>query len=175
MSFTRNLFLALLIISFFSSCFGPSDEEKMAKVEAECSKRNSIDGLYLRFLGYFPSDADTIKVIIKSMNNKIDSFVDVIPHRVTDSIRHLREYTINRNILLTDTLFLKIDCEPVKKVYDFKYRVRAQFAMFDHNWGCSLCSLTVDGKPEQSGYVSFMKTSFNFVDRSSFKLYYSTN
>ena len=165
--------LPLLTTFLLTSCFDvESDEIKIARAEKECSEKTKVEGLSIFFYGYFKQDADSIQIQIKRKNDIVQAYKDRIPEMVEDSIRHLRHYDFNKEILLTDTLFVSVSTEPVKKIYDFKYIVRPHFSMTNHNWGCDFYQLTVDGEVEEGGTIAFTKSSWKFVDRKDFQTYY---
>jgi hypothetical protein len=111
-------------------------------------------------------------VKIKRASAIIDSFPVEIPTLVIDSIRHLRECEFKRKILLSDTIYMKIENEPLKKVYGFNYHVHPQFAKFSHNWACSFDELVIDGVMKEGVDLYFEKKGFNFINRKDFKSYY---
>ena len=166
-----------IILFLFTSCVfnqKSRDKEKIALAEKECSQKTKVDQITIRFYGYFQSEADSINVKIKRGDKIVENFSEKIPEKITDSLRHLREYTLNKEILLTDTLFLKIKNTTVKKVYNFKYLVRPHFTMLSHGWGCDFYELTVDGKVINGGNIEFMKQGWDIIDRSSFNNYYNS-
>jgi len=169
-----NRILVLILCLCFSSCFEKSDNENIALAQQECSKKTSIDGLNVKFFGYFPEEAHLINIKIKRGNNIIENFNDIIPDSVVDSLRHQREYYLNREILLSDTVILKIKNEPEKKVYDFQYRVRAHYTMFSSRFGCDYYEVTVNGEKIEGGGIDFMKKGFDIMKmrRENYKEYY---
>ncbi|MFN1216805.1 hypothetical protein ACKW6Q_07425 [Chryseobacterium kwangjuense] len=166
--------LALILMGIFLlSC--ESDQEKLAKAEKDCAAKNKIDGFTISFFGYFPKDADSIHIKIKRGNQIIKSYTDKIPETISDSLRHLRNYSLKNNILLTDTVFVSIKNEPVKKIYDFKYMVRAHYTMMNKNWGCDFYELSIDGKKSTGASVDFTNRNWKILERKSFKNYYGDN
>jgi hypothetical protein len=163
-------FLSIVILLFLVGC--ESDEQKMAKAEKECAQKKNIDRLNISFFGYFPKDADTVQIKIKRGNKIIENYNDTIPHRISDSLRHIRYYDINKQIALTDTVWVKIKNEPAKKIYGFKYMVRPHFTMMNSGWGCDFYELVVDGKTNEGAFVNFHKKNQKIIDRKDFKNYY---
>ena len=173
----------LLLLFFSTSCIDRSGENdkchdtesdsiKISKAENECSKKTSIDELRISFFGYFSEDVDSIQIKIKRSDTIAESYTDVVPQRIQDSLRHLREYKIDKQILLTDTVFLKIKNEPVKKVYGFKYFVRPHFTMYCSGWGCDFYELIVNEKVVSGQNVDFMKKGWDIIEYKDFKQYY---
>jgi hypothetical protein len=168
---TNKFIIGLLLTIGLTSCEEKeSDEAKIARAEKECQKKTNIDGLRVYFFGYFQSDADSLDIKIKHGDKIIENYIDKIPEVVEDSIRHLRHYDIDRKILITDTLILKIKSEPEKKLYGFKYFVRPHFTMFDSDWGCDFYELTAD--VIEGGTADFKKKGWNFLNKQDFKSYY---
>lgn len=163
--------LTVISFLFFISC--ESDTSKIERAEKECKSKTSIDGFNVSFYGYFTEDADSIQIKIKRGNQIIDVYQDLIPHEVSDSIRHLRDYYVERKINLTDTVFLKIKNEPEIAVSDFKYLVRPNFGMMKRDWGCDFYELKVNGEISEGAHVAFTKKGWDFVEREDFKKYYS--
>lgn len=163
----------LTAISFllFISC--ESDADKIARAEKECAAQTSIDGFNVSFYGYFPEDVDSIQVKIKRGNQIVEAYRELIPHKISDSIRHLRDYYVERKINLTDTVFLKIKNEPEIAVSDFKYLVRPHFGMMKRDWGCDFYELKVNGEISEGAHVAFTKKGWDFVEREDFQNYYS--
>ncbi len=169
-----SLGLIILIFVCTTSCFlAESDETKKARAEKECSQKTEINGLVVSFFGYFPQEADSVEVQIKRNNEIIEHYIDKIPEKVEDSLRHLRHYMINKKIALSDTLVLKIKNDAEKKVYDFQYEVRAQSTMLNRNWACVFYKLTIDGKMKEGKAVDFMKKKWTIIERKDFKMYYT--
>lgn len=164
-------FLCLsLIIPLLLSC--ESDKERLAKIEKECSAKTQIDGFNISFFGYFPKEADSIHVKIKRGDQIINEYSDKIPETISDSLRHLRNYFVKNDILLTDTVFVSIKNEPVKKIYDFKYLVRPHYTMMNKDWGCDFYELSIDGKKSTGTSVDFMNSNWKILERKNFKDYY---
>jgi len=173
----KKIIILMLSVLFFYSCGNDNntltDEEKLALAEKECSERTKIDELPIYFYGYFPQDADTINIKIKRGNSVIKDYNDRIPMQITDSLRHLREYHITEEILLTDTVIIKIKNEPEKKAYNFKYIVNPHYTMSESNYGCDYYEVTVNKEVIEGGTVSFVKQGFGItIDREKFKEYY---
>lgn len=163
----------VLISLLLLSC--ESDKEKLAKIEKECSAKTQIDGFNISFFGYFPKEVDSIHIKIKRGHQIIKEYRDKIPETISDSLRHLRNYSLKSNILLTDTVFVSIKNEPVKKIYDFKYMVRAHYTMMNKDWGCDFYELSIDGKKSTGASVDFTNRNWKILERKSFKNYYGDN
>ena len=171
----KKIIYWILCSLIFSSCSCKSNEEKRAIAQMECSKKTKIDGLNVNFMGYFPYEADSINVKIKRGNKLIEDFNDKIPDTIEDSLRHLRVYLLNKEILLTDTVIFKIKNEPEKKAYNFKYFARAPYNMFNSNaYSCYYSEVTVNSKIMENGLIMFMKLGFDTVrlERENFRQYY---
>lgn len=140
---------------FFIAC--ESDKEKFAQAERECSQKNSIDKLELNFFGYSSKEANSVSIKIQRSDKIIEDYMDTIPKKFSDSIRLRRNYTIKKNILLTDTLMVKIADEATKKIYGFGYAVQPHFSMMDRNYGCEFSSFVEDGKIMKESTVVFTK------------------
>lgn len=166
--------LALLIsLLVFVACNNKINEkEKLAQIEKECAAKTQIDMLPVYFYGYFATDADSINVKIKRDGKIVDDFTVKIPVAITDSLRHLREYTITKSILLTDTVILTIKNEPSKKAYNFAYRVRPHYTMNKADYGCDFYQVTIDGKQVEGGTVIFTKKGFEILSENNYKDYY---
>ncbi|KFF22892.1 hypothetical protein [Chryseobacterium sp. JM1] len=165
----KNIALILTAV-FLLSC--ESDKEKLSKAEKECAAQTKIDGFPVSFFGYFPKDADSIYVKIKRGDQLIKNYSDKIPDLISDSLRHQRNYFIKNEILLTDTVFVKIKSEPVKKIYGFKYLVRSHNTMMNKDWGCDFYELIVDGKVSQGATVDFSVKNWKIIDKKEFRKYY---
>ena len=140
---------------FFIAC--ESDKEKFERAARECSQKNSIENLELSFYGYSTMDANSVSIKIQRGGKIIKDYKDTIPKKFTDSLRLRRDYTIKQNILLNDTLLVKIADEPTKKLYGFSYAVQAHFSMMDRNYGCTFSSFTENGKIMKDYRVVFTK------------------
>lgn len=171
MKFKILLCLLLLLMGIFFLTY-ESDDARLAKIEKECTARNTIQELSISFFGYFPKDADSIDIKIKRGNTIIKEYTDKIPDKIADSLRHQRYYSIKDEILITDTLFLKIKNEPVKKIYGFQYTVVPHYTMMNKNWGCELGKLTINGKENEGAYIDFTRKNFTMPERKDFKDYY---
>lgn len=165
----KSMFFVLMGV-FLLSC--ESDKERLAKIEKECSAKTQIDGFNISFFGYFPKEADSIHIKIKRGDQIINEYSDKIPETISDSLRHLRNYSLKNDILLTDTVFVSIRNEPVKKIYDFKYLVRAHYTMMNKDWGCDFYELSIDGKKSTGASVDFMNSNWKILERKNFKDYY---
>ncbi len=167
---------AILILLVFSSCFFNNearDKKKIALAEIECAQTIKINRLPISLYGYFPDEADSIHVKIKRDAKIVENFIEKIPDQITDSLRHIREYMLNREIMLTDTVFLRINRSTEKKVYNFRYLVRPHFTMLSSGWGCDFYELTVDGKIEEGGDVHITKPGWDIINREDLKVYYT--
>ncbi|SHG49862.1 hypothetical protein [Chryseobacterium vrystaatense] len=160
------VFILLLLLS----C--ESDKERLAKVEKECSAKTAIDGFNISFFGYFPKDADSVGITIKRGNQIIKNYTDKIPDVISDSLRNQRNYILKNDLLLTDTVFIKIKNEPVKKIYDFKYLVRSHYTMMSKGWGCDFYEMKIDGKIIQSPSVDFTAKNWKIIEKKDFRYYY---
>ncbi|MBL1219457.1 hypothetical protein JET18_01330 [Chryseobacterium sp. L7] len=165
----KPMFFVLLGV-FLLSC--ESDKERLAKIEKECSAKTQIDGFNISFFGYFPKEADSIHIKIKRGDQIIKEYSDKIPETISDSLRHLRNYSLKNDILLTDTVFVSIKNEPVKKIYDFKYLVRPHYTMMNKDWGCDFYELSIDSKKSTGASVDFMNSNWKILERKNFKDYY---
>lgn len=165
----KNLAFVLTAV-FLLSC--ESDKEKLSKAEKECAAQTKIDGFPVSFFGYSPKDADSIHIKIKRGDQVIKSYSDKIPDLISDSLRHQRNYFVKNEILLTDTVFVKIKSEPVKKIYAFKYLVRSHNTMMNKDWGCDFYELIVDGKVSQGAMVDFTVKNWKIIERKDFGNYY---
>ncbi|WP_025144326.1 hypothetical protein [Pedobacter jeongneungensis] len=144
----------VIIMLFFIAC--ESDETKFARAEKECSQKNSLDRLELSLSGYAIKDADSVSVKILRSGKIIADYKDTITKKFFDSLRLQRHYTIERRILLSDTLIIKIAGEPAKKIYGFAYAVNPHFTMMNSNWGCEFSSYIMDGQLVKDYQVSFI-------------------
>ncbi|AZA80762.1 hypothetical protein C1637_11935 [Chryseobacterium lactis] len=169
MKASTAFFLFLLLLCCFSC---ESDEAKLARAEKECAAKTKIDGLTISFFGYFPKDVDSVSIQIKRGNNIVKNYSDPIPTIISDSLRHQRTYYLKNEIKLTDTVFIKIKNEPVKKLYDFKYLVRAHFTMMNRNWGCDFYELKADGKVYEGSTFDITRKNWKIIERKDFKNYY---
>jgi len=162
----NKILLLIFCLLLVSSCFEKSDKEKIALAQ--------LDELYVKFFGYFPKEAHLINVKIKRGKYIIENFNDIIPDSVVDSLRHQRDYYLKKEILLSDTVIFKIENEPEKKTYDFKYRVRAHYTMFSSGFGCDYYEVTVNGKKIEGGCINFIKKGFDILKlkKEDFKEYY---
>ncbi|MGG5210865.1 hypothetical protein ACQWU4_18245 [Chryseobacterium sp. MIQD13] len=167
---SQNVFL-IFITLLLLSC--ESDKERLSKIEKECAAKTKIDGFTISFFGYFPKDADSIDIQIKRGDNMIQNYSDKISDMISDSLRHQRNYLVKNEILLTDTVFVKIKNEPAKKIYGFKYLVRSHYTMMNKDWGCDFYELTTDGKISEGATVNFTAENWKILDRKDFKNYYS--
>ena len=104
---------------FLMAC--ESEHTKFVRAERECLQKNSIDKLELSLYGYSAKDVNSVSVKIHRSGKIIADYNDTIPKKFRDSIRLRRDYTIERKILLTDTLFVKIAGEPTRKLYGFSF------------------------------------------------------
>ncbi len=170
----NKFFTAIIIALSFLSCINTKkDNRKIAAAEKECSLKKDIAGLDIRFYGYFKSEADSINIKIKRGNQLVENYNDKISEKIEDSLRHMRRYEISKNILLTDTVLIKIKSEPDKKIYDFKYLVRPHFSMTTRNWGCDFYQLTIDGSTKTGNQVSIIKSSWKKLEKKDFGSYYN--
>ncbi|MBB6372128.1 hypothetical protein [Chryseobacterium shigense] len=165
----RNIFPAFIAIALLSC---ESDKERLSKIEKECLAKTKIDGFNVSFFGYFPKDADSVNIRIKRRNQIIQNYHDKIPDAISDSLRHQRNYFVKNEILLTDTVFVKIKNEPAKKIYGFRYLVRAHYSMMNKDWGCDFYELTTDGKVSEGASVHFTDKSWKILEKKDFKNYY---
>ena len=163
-------FLCFFTMLLLGAC--KSDEQKIAEAEAACAKKKDIDHLDVYFYGYFPGDADSLHITIKRKDKVIEDYTDVISPKIQDSLRHERYYSINRTILLTDTVFIKLKNEAVKKVYGFKYLINPHFTMMNSGWGCDFDQLIIDGKMQKDASVNFKKKGREIIEREDFERYY---
>jgi hypothetical protein len=168
----KKVVVLMIYVLLFCACNNTNDQEKIAQAEKDCAQKTKIDALHISFFGYFPDEADSINVKIKRGNQIIADFNEKIPLMIVDSLRHLREYTIQKEILLTDTVILKIKNETEKKAYHFKYMVRPHFTMSNCAYACEYYEVTVDNKVIEGGGVDFMKKGFEIPIRKNFKEYY---
>lgn len=168
--YLQNIFLAFITIVLLSC---ENDKERLSKIEKECSAKTKVDGFNISFFGYFPKDADSVNIQIKRENQIIRNYNDKIPDAISDSLRHQRNYLVKNEILLTDTVFVKIKNEPAKKIYGFKYLVRAHYTMMSKDWGCDFYELTIDGKVSEGASVHFTAKSWKILEKKDFKNYYN--
>lgn len=173
MKISNTHLVLLFLLTIFISC--ETDEEKIAQAEKECTSQTKIDGFSVSFYGYFLEDADSINIKIRRNGKFILDYNDIIPQRISDSLRHQRNYFVKNEILLTDTVFIKIKGEAAKAISDFKYSVRAHFTMMSRNWGCDFHELKVDGIVNEGATVMFTHKNWNweFINRNNLKDYYS--
>jgi len=165
------LMFCILIIS---ACFNKTNKKEVTQTEKDCLEYTKIEGLSVYFYGYFPHEADTIQVKIKRGNKIIKEYSDKIPETISDSLRHLREYSLKNEILLTDTLILKIKNELEKKAYNFKYLLRPHFTMTKSDYACDYYEVTVNNEVISGGNVSFRKPGFDntILNQRDLKAYY---
>lgn len=150
---------ALLVIVLLLLIACESDQAKFARAEKECSQKNSIDKLEVSVYGYSPKNENSIAVKILRSGKIIADYQDTITKKYFDSLRLRRDYTIARNILLTDTVIVKVANGPTKKLYGFTYAVKPHYAMMNHNFGCEFSSYIEDGKKFEERSVIFKKGS----------------
>ncbi|KLT66312.1 hypothetical protein [Pedobacter sp. BMA] len=136
--------ISVILLPFFVAC--ESDEKKFARAERECSQKNSVDQLDVSLFGYSYDDADSVSIKIQRDGKIIADYKDALPKKYFDSLRHQRYYTIKKNILLTDTLMVKIAKEPIRKIYGFSYAVKPHFTMMNRDFGCEFNSFVMDGE-----------------------------
>ncbi|MCT2407475.1 hypothetical protein NZD88_07990 [Chryseobacterium antibioticum] len=165
----KNLIFVLMALCFISC---ESDKEKLAKVEKECAAKTKIDGFNVSFFGYFPKDADSVHIQIKRGNQIIQNYHDKIPTAIFDSLRNQRNYLVKNELLLTDTVFVKIKNEPAKKIYGFKYLVRSHYTMMNKGWGCDFYELNVDGEISEGAAVHFTAKNWKIIEKKDFRNYY---
>ena len=111
--------LYFIVPLFLTAC--ESEHEKLARAERECMQKNSIDNLELSLYGYSAKDVNSVSVKIQRSGKIIADYNDTIPKKFRDSIRLCRDYSIEKKILLTDSLFVKIAGEPTRKLYGFSF------------------------------------------------------
>lgn len=170
-----NQKILVLLITCLFSCENKKElSEKKQKIESECLSRKSISGFTVSFFGYFPNDANEISIKIKRNGKIIKDYKDFIPKEISDSMRHLRNYYVENEIYLSDTVFLKIKNEPQKVITDFKYQVMPHNSMLNKDWGCDFYELKVNGEIKEGGNVEFIKKNWKIIDKSAFKTYYSS-
>jgi hypothetical protein len=162
----------ILVLASLSILSCESDKERLSKVEKECVAKTKIEGFNISFFGYFPKDADSLNIQIKRGDHLIQSYRDKISDVISDSLRHQRNYFVKNEILLTDTVFVKIKNEPIKKIYDFKYLVRAHYTMMNKDWGCDFYELKVDGEISDGASVYFTAKEWKILNKNEFKNYY---
>ena len=151
--------LCFILPLFFMAC--ESEHEKFARAERECSQKTSIDKLELSLYGYSYEDANSVCIKIQRSGKIIADYMDTIPKKFNDPSRLRRDYTIKKNILLTDTLMVKIADEPAKKLYGFSYAVQPHFSMMDRDYGCEFSSFVADGTIVKESTVVFIKINQN--------------
>ena len=134
--------------------------------------KTKIDGFSISFFGYFPKEADSLNIKIKRGGKFVYNYNDEIPRKIYDSLRHLRYYDVNKEIYLSDTVFVKIKNEKAKKISDFKYLVRPQRTMLKKDWVCDFYELKVDDIIQEGGSVSFINKNWKFIQKNEFKKYY---
>lgn len=149
--------LWFIVPMFFISC--ESDKEKFARAERECAEKNSIEKLEVSLYGYSVKDASLVSIKIKRSGELIEDYQDTISTKFSDSSRLRRDYTIRKNILLTDTVMVTIANEPARKIYGFSYAVNPHFTMMDSNFGCEFSSFIMDGEMLNESTVSLIKRS----------------
>jgi len=147
--------ICFIVPLFFIAC--ESDKEKFERAARECAQKNTIENLELSLYGYSSKDANSVSVKIQRSGKIIEDYKDTIPKKFSDSLRLRRDYTIKKNILLSDTLFVKIADEPTKKLYGFSYAVQPHFSMMDRNYGCRFSSFIENGKIMNDYRVVFTK------------------
>lgn len=168
-----KIYIVSLILAFiFVAC--ETDQDRFEKAEKECASQTKIDGFAVSFFGYFPEDADSINIKIKRNGKFISEYDDVIPQEITDSLRHLRNYFVKNEILLTDTVLVKIKGEAAKTVTDFKFSIRPHFTMMSKDWGCDFYELKVDGIVVEGATVMFTHKKWDWekIDRHNYQNYY---
>lgn len=162
----------LLLSVILNSLSCETESENLRKAEEECRNKKTIEGLNISFYGYFPEDADTVHVRIKRSGNFVEEYSDRIPDMISDSVRHIRRYYLNKEIELNDTVYLSIDNEPVKMISGFNYVVRPHFSMLKKAYGCDLFELYTDGKLVEGAVVEFRHKNWDFVEKEDFDEYY---
>lgn len=171
MNISVKTIVLILTTTLFISC--ESDKERLAKVKKECVAKTKIEGFNISFFGYFPKDADSVHIQIKRGNHIIQNYRDKIPNAIFDSLRNQRNYLVKNEILLTDTVFVKIKNEPVKSIYGFKYLVRPHYTMMNKGWGCDFYELTVDGEISEGTAVYFTAKNWKIIEKKNFRAYYN--
>lgn len=169
-----KIYIIFLILPFlFVAC--ETDQDRFEKAEKECANQTKIDGFAISFFGYFPEDADSINIKIKRNGKFILEYDDIVPQEITDSLRHQRNYFVKNEILLTDTVLLKIKGEADKIITDFTYSVRPHFTMMSKDWGCDFYDFKVDGIAVEGATVMFVKkdSKWQSIDRYNYQNYYS--
>lgn len=170
----KKLSILTFILAFiFVAC--ETDQDRFERAEKECANQTKIDGFAVSFFGYFPEDADSINIKIKRNGKFISEYDDIIPQEITDSLRHQRNYFLKNDILLTDTVLVKIKDEAEKTITDFTYSVRPHFTMMSKDWGCDFYDFKVDGIAVEGATVMFTHKNWDWekIDHHNYKNYYS--
>jgi hypothetical protein len=168
----KNKYLVIIICSFWLTY---CDYYEKVKTEKECAEKKDVgQDIYFDFHGYFHEDLDSIDICIKRINGAVFCYPFKIPEEIDDSMRHERSFRLNTEILLSDTLYVKIKNEPVTKMYGFKYKAILYNQKFDHYYDCDLSAM-VNGEPANKGgnCIHFWKKGFEILDsKKDFKTYY---
>ena len=165
------IFIFTLLLCY--SCYDSDPGERKRIATLECVNKKSIDNIYIYFFGYTTIDADSIKLLQKRSGKIIDSLIVKIPTTIVDSLRHKRELSIKKEVLLTDTLILILKDER-KLVYNYQYEVNNHNSMFHEDYGCDLMKVTVDGEVNDGAGIGFVKKGFSIMDltRENYRQYY---
>lgn len=160
----NRLLLSLSILSLSLSVLLPScmfkgrEEERMKKVEKECSKKNEIEGVSVYFLGYPYKEINEIEALIYGTQKH--RLTLNVPEKITDSLRHKRRVFIDKKINLKDTVLIILPNKEQYILTDFKYIVRPNFTMFSKDWGCTFYEMKINNIVERGGVATFIKEGF---------------
>ncbi|MBN8702314.1 MAG: hypothetical protein J0M08_04570 [Bacteroidetes bacterium] len=148
-----HILVILLFMFGLISCDTESYQSKKAKTEKMCKEMTSIENLDFVFCDYLPEDIDSLFICIKSVSGKQECKIDTIRKKIINQEeKDIRIcYNLNQKILLTDTLFIKLKNEPVKKIYGFEYGVFGGRDMLGSHFWCGLESLVVNDQIQPIG------------------------
>lgn len=166
------LFLFILTISLYS-CYDSHSEERKKIAELECANKKSVDDISICFFGYTNIEADSIKILQRRAGKIVDSIKVKIPTTIVDSLRHKRELSIKKEVLLSDTLILILNNER-KIVYNYQYQVNHHNSMFHADYGCDLMNVTIDGELKEGADIDFFNKGFSIMNMTleNYRQYY---